>query len=1266
MASVKPQRTAHVIAERERTSDVLTSENINVDFASMFLCAPVTAGLRKVGFEKPSPIQLKAIPVGRCGLDLIVQAKSGTGKTCVFTVIALESLDLTSNVTQVLVLAPTREIAVQIQENIEAIGCEMEGLRCHVFMGGTLFGPDRQKLKKCHVAVGTPGRIKQLIEYDVLKTESIRLFVLDEADKLLDDTFQEQVNWVYNHLPENKQMLALSATYPEYLAKHLTKYMRDPTFVRLNPKDLALRGIKQLYVEVPDHALPNKAFEIKVEKLLKILAQVSFNQCLIFSNLQIRAQNLCDILCDLGWPSECISGNQEQAQRLSAMAKLKRFQCRILISTDLTARGIDAENVNLIINLDIPEDTKTYLHRIGRAGRFGTHGAAISLACQGREIHLLRKIQNQCHVQMIELPDPVPSDLLKQDQGALQGALTSDTASPNPGTTAEPRQVRSQTPSGNHQDRPDDLKKPFLADPSHQVHTAKPDPMLLGKRNKGVVSNGEHILRGDKSIDSDPDDCATDTSSERSSVQGGDEDMADGRGHRKHMVNPKENLRNAPGMMVQERHQRPETVDVGVQAALPDPRTSNGDKRMPCTQVCSRDDEDMQSLPYGFEDVPEIVGLCLPSWEQSKVRTGSRRVKTWIQAKKSFDDFMEKNARDLRNVNDSAVAVETTNVAKAADDRPACSKLEIKSLDKASGEVDLPHFDPDASTKDCKENSTIPHNLKETNNGKEVGQEAGRSTTYLQAPSKLLQQIRHYNTVIRSAYLNHRSPGELSDDMQHSQAIEQGQNAKYNSDFRKSDFDSCTGLFYASQQVTKENQQISEQSAKDEVHDKRALQNTISILEKSSETEINHAKADSSGNERVSISSDKCDGVPSVTLPTAPAFGEHTVCPPKSSDSHKTMSDEPRDPIDEKSDSVPSNAKDSRPPPTRKQRGKQRIKEHVFAMSTLGVLMSHQELNSAVNEPTCGSQSKGGSTKGSGVQEHLQHNCFSSKQQQNDTKSEAAIPKEKDTTGEDLTVKKQVEIDSEQGSDDHKEDNEREEADDPVWALFKGFIKETAERQNAEGDGGSEMGKEESSSSGRDSDDSSPYSEGTEDEEDDSGEEGVEDEVGHEWEDEIKDADYLVEEEWDDEEEDSTGKLEKDSQRRKCAYGGETRQHSASYEYYEHGGHSWGAFGVNNDHDYYGNFVSSNPGYSSSSYYVQSCDPAQKDSQCYTAAQPNYMSDQQWCVSPSGIYYPGTNGFKYQGWWDRMNGSNHYEWYPQSNSTQMSPFTYDWNSHLYR
>nr|XP_027796111.1 probable ATP-dependent RNA helicase DDX20 [Marmota flaviventris] len=411
---VRSLRTAHDIGgPRTRTGDVLLAEP--ADFESLLLSRPVLEGLRAAGFERPSPVQLKAIPLGRCGLDLIVQAKSGTGKTCVFSTIALDTLVLENYSTQILILAPTREIAVQIHSVITAIGIKMEGLECHVFIGGTPLSQDKTRLKKCHIAVGSPGRIKQLIELDYLNPSSIRLFILDEADKLLEEgSFQEQINWIYSSLPASKQMLAVSATYPEFLANALTRYMREPTFVRLNSSDPSLIGLKQYYKVVNLYPLAHKIFEEKAQHLQELFSRIPFNQALVFSNLHSRAQHLADILSSKGFPAECISGNMNQNQRLDAMAKLKQFHCRVLISTDLTSRGIDAEKVNLVVNLDVPLDWETYMHRIGRAGRFGTLGLTVTYCCRGEEENMMMKIAHKCNINLLPLPDPIPPGLMEE------------------------------------------------------------------------------------------------------------------------------------------------------------------------------------------------------------------------------------------------------------------------------------------------------------------------------------------------------------------------------------------------------------------------------------------------------------------------------------------------------------------------------------------------------------------------------------------------------------------------------------------------------------------------------------------------------------------------------------------------------------------------------------------------------------------------------------------------------------------------------------
>lgn len=384
------KQVAHDVEAKERTKDIYISEDVS--FSGLLLSPKVLDGLTKCGFKRPSPIQLKAVPLGRCGFDLLVQAKSGTGKTCVFTIIALEMVDVESVSLQALVLAPTREIAVQIMHVVSSVGFCMKGLKVETFIGGLPFEEDVRKLKRTHIAIGAPGRVKHLIEKGYMKTDSIRLFVLDEADKLLEPSFQKDINYIFSKLPTTKQLLALSATFPPELKNFLSRYMHNPLHVSPDETAVTLLGLRPFVTLVRSHPNPAAQVQIKLDCLIHVLSHVSFQQCLIFSNYQSRAESICNMLNSRGWPATWISSSKSQQSRLEVMATLREFRNRILISTDLTARGIDLENVNLVINLDLPHDTHTYLHRIGRAGRYGSHGIVISILAEGKELEDFQKI----------------------------------------------------------------------------------------------------------------------------------------------------------------------------------------------------------------------------------------------------------------------------------------------------------------------------------------------------------------------------------------------------------------------------------------------------------------------------------------------------------------------------------------------------------------------------------------------------------------------------------------------------------------------------------------------------------------------------------------------------------------------------------------------------------------------------------------------------------------------------------------------------------
>ncbi|KAI5645360.1 DEAD/DEAH box helicase domain-containing protein [Phthorimaea operculella] len=374
---------AHNIEDGVRTQDVQISEGVTFD--SMLLNDDTLKGLKDSGFYKPSPIQLHGIPLGKCGFDMLLEAKSGTGKTAVFSVIALEQLNLAVGL-QVVILAPTREIASQICDVLKQIGSHFKNLRVEVVMGGLSVQEDIAKFKndKVHIVVGSPGRLRHLIQDKYINISSVRLLVLDEADKLLEKSFLTDINYIFSVLPKQKQVIMSSATYPNETVTFIKQYVQSAQHICPDSNSILL-GIKQSVTLVDYNVNIVKQTKIRFEELLKILSKQPFKQCLIFCNYQARVAELHKMLKRQKWPAEQLYGQQEQLDRLEALKSLQEYKCRILISTDLAARGIDASNVDLVINFEPALDWQTYLHRIGRAGRFGSYGIAITILSKGKE-----------------------------------------------------------------------------------------------------------------------------------------------------------------------------------------------------------------------------------------------------------------------------------------------------------------------------------------------------------------------------------------------------------------------------------------------------------------------------------------------------------------------------------------------------------------------------------------------------------------------------------------------------------------------------------------------------------------------------------------------------------------------------------------------------------------------------------------------------------------------------------------------------------------
>jgi len=389
---------AHDLTDQLRSVDVLLDEDIK--FADLHLSPAVLEGLNRCGFSRPSPVQLRSLPIGRCGFDLIIQSKAGTGKTCVFAVIALEALKFNhGSHPQTLVIAPTREVAIQIHEFISTMGSNQPDLSCSLCIGGVDVKEDRVNLNRgSQILVGTPGRLKQLIDLNILKTQHIELFVLDEADKLMEEQFKIQIDEIYRRLPRDKQMIATSATYPNELDKFIRKYMQAPQSIRFG-EEIRLEAMEEFYLASPAGSSAKKDLENKLSLLKSFLTSgLDFRKCFIFTNYQARAPIICNYL-NKDEAFVLHNGNVDylcaeltQSERNQNYNNFRQSKERkLLISTDVSARGLDIRDIDVVINFDIPSDKVTYYHRIGRAGRFGQAGRAFTLVSESSLDQILFK-----------------------------------------------------------------------------------------------------------------------------------------------------------------------------------------------------------------------------------------------------------------------------------------------------------------------------------------------------------------------------------------------------------------------------------------------------------------------------------------------------------------------------------------------------------------------------------------------------------------------------------------------------------------------------------------------------------------------------------------------------------------------------------------------------------------------------------------------------------------------------------------------------------
>jgi len=392
--SARPEEAAGL--EIDQTEIESNWDEIVDNFDNMNLSPELLRGIYAYGFERPSSIQQRAIlPVVK-GHDVIAQAQSGTGKTATFSISALQKLDLANPQCQALILAPTRELAQQIQKVVIALGDFMK-VTCHACIGGTNVRDDMKILGDgAQVVVGTPGRVFDMINRGALKTDHMKMFILDEADEMLSRGFKDQIYDVFQRLPPSTQVVLLSATMPTEVMEVTTKFMRDPIRILVKKDELTLEGIKQFYVAVEKE-------EWKLDTLCDLYETVTITQAVIFCNTRRKVDWLTEKLTAREFTVSAMHGDMEQGQREVIMKEFRSGSSRVLIATDLLARGIDVQQVSLVINYDIPANKENYIHRIGRGGRFGRKGVAINFITAD-DTRMLREIEQFYSTQVLEMP----------------------------------------------------------------------------------------------------------------------------------------------------------------------------------------------------------------------------------------------------------------------------------------------------------------------------------------------------------------------------------------------------------------------------------------------------------------------------------------------------------------------------------------------------------------------------------------------------------------------------------------------------------------------------------------------------------------------------------------------------------------------------------------------------------------------------------------------------------------------------------------------
>lgn len=390
--SVQNEGLIHEESDNNKYEPINKWDDLDID-------VNILRGIYSMGFEDPSPIQRKAIRPMIAKHDIIAQAQSGTGKTAAFSIGALSQINLESRTTQILIMSPTHELTKQIADVISTIGSMMPGLKTKVLVGGSSIDEDADDLKNNipHIIVGCPGRVYDMMRRNYIISKNINLVILDEADEMLSSGFKEQIYNIFRYFHSDIQVALFSATLPQYIYSITNKFMRNPIKISVTPEKLTLEGIKQYFIAVEDD-------RHKYDQLKSLYSFISLSQCIIYCNSVKRVVDLFEAMKEDKFPVCAIHSNMDKFERDNAFSEFRSGKARVMISSNVTARGIDIQQVSTVINFDIPKDVHTYIHRIGRSGRWGRKGTGINMITR-RDIIKIKEIEQYYNTQIDELPN---------------------------------------------------------------------------------------------------------------------------------------------------------------------------------------------------------------------------------------------------------------------------------------------------------------------------------------------------------------------------------------------------------------------------------------------------------------------------------------------------------------------------------------------------------------------------------------------------------------------------------------------------------------------------------------------------------------------------------------------------------------------------------------------------------------------------------------------------------------------------------------------